>query len=192
LNRGAKFVIALLFVLVVLSWALNAYLIWQWLAFQSQVAIVTGQAEELRQSTLEALAQFRLELQSIDDLAFEYDVQIDESLPVDAVVPFRERLQVPVKTTVPISQDIETSFNLEIPQFGLSIPVEVTVPVELEVPIDLVVPIEIDRDVPVRTTVPVKLEVPIAIDLADFGLKQYIELLDGALADLEEALKAAF
>ncbi len=89
---------------------------------------------------------------------------------------------------MPISQAVETSFDLEIPQFGLRIPVEVTVPVELEVPVVLSVPVEIDRDVPVRTTVPVKLEVPIVIALEDTGLTEYIDLLDQGLANLESAL----
>lgn len=192
MSRGARFLRATagrtLFVLVLLSLALNGYLIWQWLTFRSQALALAGQADELRLSALGALGQFRQELQGADDWTFEYVVQIDESLPVDAVVPFHERLEVPIQTTVPISHVIETTFDLEIPQFRLSIPVDVAVPVELEVPIDLSVPVAIDRDIPVQTTVPINLEVPIVIDLADVGLTRYVEWLDQGLADLEQAL----
>jgi hypothetical protein len=189
LSRGSRFLVGLLFVLVLLSLALNGYLIWQWLAFRSQALALAHQANELRQSALDVVAQFRQELQGIDEMILEYDVHIDERLPVDAVVPFRERLEVPIETVVPISQTIQTTFDLEIPQFGLSIPVDVAVPVQLEVPINLSVPVEIDRDIPVQTTVPISLEVPIVIDLADVGLVRYIELIDLGLADLEQALK---
>jgi hypothetical protein len=192
LSRGAKFAIGVLFVLVLFSLALNGYLIWQWLSFQSQLMAAADQLEALRQTALGTIGQFRQELQAIDDLTLEYDVQIDDSLPVNAVVPFHERLDVPIQATVPISESIETSFDVDIPPFGLSVPVDVEVPVQLEVPIDLSVPIEIDRDVPVQTTVPISLEVPIAIDLADVGLRRYIELLDQSLADLERTLETAF
>ena len=189
MSRGARFVIVLLFVLVLLSLALNGYLVWQWWTVRSQALVLASQADELRHSALDAVAQFREELQGIDEMTLNYDVQIDESLPVDAVVPFRERLDVPIETTVPISQAVEAAFDLEVPQFGLRIPVEVTVPVQLEVPIALSVPVEINRDVVVQTTVPISLEVPFVIDLADVGLARIIEVLDLGLADLEQALK---
>jgi hypothetical protein len=192
LSRGAKFAIAVLFVLVLFSLALNGYLIWQWLSFQSQVLAAAEQLEELRLVALGTVGEFRQELQAIDNMTFDYDVQIDDSLPVNAVVPIRERLDVPVKATVPISETIETTFDIDISAFGLRVPVEVAVPVQLEVPIDLSIPIEIDREVPVQTTVPISLEVPITIDLAEIGLRRYIELLDQSLADLEQALRTAF
>jgi hypothetical protein len=192
LSRRARFVIVLLFALVSLSLALNGYLIWQWLTFRAQAQALADRAEGLRRSALEAIAQLREELQGVGDVAFEYRVQIDENLPVDAVVPFHERLEVPIQYTVPISQEIFTTLDLQIPQLGLNLPVEVAVPIQLEVPIDLTVPIEIDREVPVHTTVPISLEVPIVFDLADVGLAWYVELLDRGLADLEVALADAF
>jgi hypothetical protein len=188
LSRGARFVIVLLFLLVLLSLALNGYLVWQWLTFRAQVQAMADGAEGLRRSALEAIAQLREELQGINDSTFEYVVQIDEDLPIDAVVPFHERFEVPIQSTVPISQEFATTFDLQISQFGMVIPVDVVVPIQLEVPIDLSVPIEIDREVPVQTTVPISLEVPIVVDLADVGLARYVELLDRGLADLEELL----
>jgi len=192
LSRRARFVIVLLFVLVLLSLALNGYLVWQWLTFRAQAQALADRAEGLRRPALEAIARLREELQGVGDLAFEYNVQIDENLPVDAVVPFHERLEVPIQYTVPISQEIFTTLDLQIPQLGVNLPVEVAVPVQLQVPIDFTVPVEIDREVPVHTTVPISLEVPIVIDLADVGLARYVELLDRGLADLEEALADAF
>jgi hypothetical protein len=190
--RGTRFVIVLLFLLVLLSLALNGYLVWQWLTFRAQAQALADRAEGLRRSALEAIAQLREELEGIDDATFEYRVQIDEDLPIDAVVPFHERFEVPIQATVPISQEFATTLDLQIPQLGVNLPVEVAVPVQLEVPIDLTVPVEIDREVPIRTTVPISLEVPVVIDLADVGLARYVELLDRGLADLEEALAGAF
>jgi hypothetical protein len=202
LRRGGWIVNVLLFLLVLVSLALNAYLIRQWLIFRERAEALEEQAAglidkalryeqlafDLRDAALVEIPRYRQELQGLQGMTFEYLVQIDENFPVDAVVPFQERLEVPIQTTVPISHAVETAFDLEIRQFGLSIPVEVTVPIQLEVPIDLSVPVEIDRDIAIQTTVPISLEVPIAIDLADTGLLEYVELLDQALAQLENTL----
>ena len=195
MSRGTKVAIAVLTVLVLLSLALNGVLIWQWLNFRAQALVLAdqalamaGQAEALRQGAIDAIAGYRRELRGVTEFEFEYNVQIDQTLPIDAVVPFHERLEVPIQTTIPIDQEIQTTVNLQIPQFGLDIPVDVAVPIQVDVPIDLKVPVEIDRDVPIQTTVPISLEVPISIDLADAGLLHYVDLVDQGLADLERML----
>ena len=184
MSRGAKWFLALTFVLVLFSLALNAYLIWQ-------AALLQTRAMALQQEARSTVSRFREELSALGEATLSYTVHIDQEIPIDAVVPFREELEIPIQTTVPISQQVQTTVNLEIRSLNLSLPVDVNVPIDLEVPIDMSVPVQIDRQVPVRTIVPIELDVPVAIRLAETDLARYIELLDQGLADLERALGGA-
>ena len=184
MSRGAKWLAALMFVLVLFSLALNAYLIWQ-------ATLLRARAAALQREALGTVSRFREELGALSGATLSYTVHIDQEIPIDAVVPFRQELEIPIRTTVPISQEVQTTVNLEVKSLNLNLPVDVTVPVDLEVPIDMVVPVEIDQQVPVRTTVPLQLDVPVSIRLAETDLARYIELLDQGLADLERALGGA-
>jgi hypothetical protein len=183
LDQGVAFTLVVLFLVDLLSLGLSGYLLWQWLGFRSQ-----GKA--LARKALDALSGLRRELHGFNDATFEHLLQIDQTLPIQVVIPFRERLEVPIQTKVPIDQAIETSFSLQLPGFSVRVPVDLVIPIKFDVPIDMTVPVEVNRDVPVRTTVPIKLEVPLVIDLADTGLERYVDLLDQGLADLERELSA--
>ena len=124
LDRGVMLVSVVLFALVLLSLGLSGYLLWQWLSFRSQIKALTRKA-------LAAIAVSRQELQRLDDATFEHLLRIDQVLPIDVVIPFRERLEVPVQTTVPVDQAIETSFSLQLPGFSVRVPVDLVVPVPI-------------------------------------------------------------
>jgi hypothetical protein len=191
LSRGAKITIFLLFVLVVLSLALNGYTIWQLLIFREQALALQQRIQDLQQVAAETVSRTIRELETFDQVSIEHTVQINEQIPVRAVVPFRENLQVPIQATIPISEEISTTVALEISQLNLSIPLDITLPLALEVPVDITVPIDIDRQVPVSTTVPIRLEVPIVVNLSETDLARYVELLKQGLKDLEQVLSVA-
>ena len=184
MSRGTKIVIFLLFLLVILSLALSGYSIWQLLIFREKALV-------LQHAALEGISRALQELEAFDQATIEYTVQINEQIPVQAVVPFQENLQVPIQATIPISEEINTTVAFEISQLGLSIPVDITLPLVLDVPVDITVPINIDRQVPVSTTVPIQLEVPIVVKLSETDLGRYVELLKQELKDLEQALSVA-
>ena len=183
MDRGVVLALVVLCLLVLLSLGVSGYLLWQWLTFRSQKKV-------LAQKALSAISGSRQELQGISDATFEHLLQIDQTLPIHVVIPFREQLEVPIQTTVPIDQAIETSFSLQLPGFSVRVPVDLVIPVQFDVPIDMTVPVEINRDVPVSTTVPIKLDVPLVVNLADTGLKRYVDLIDQGLANLEQELAA--
>jgi hypothetical protein len=183
LDRGVAFALIVLALLVLLSLGVSSYLLWQWLALRTQAVAWARKARD-------ALSGLRRELQGLDDARFEHLLQIDETLPIQVVIPFREQLEVPIQTTVPIDQAIETSFSLQLPGFSVRVPVDLVIPVQFDVPIDMTVPVEVNRDVPVQTTVPIKLEVPLVVHLAETDFKRYADLLDQGLADLERELSA--
>jgi hypothetical protein len=188
LSRGAKITIFLLFILVALSLALNGYTIWQLLIFREQALALQQRIQDLQQVALETVSHTIAELETFDQATIQYTVQINEQIPVKAVVPFQENLRVPIQATIPISEEISTTVALEISQLGLSIPLDITLPLVLDVPVDITVPIDIDRQVPVNTTVPIRLEVPFVVNLSETDLARYVELLKQELKDLEKVL----
>ena len=191
MSRGAKIVIFSLFLLVVLSLALNAYSIGQLLIFREQALALQQRIQDLQYVALETVSRTIQELEAFDEVTIEYTVQIDEQMPVEAIVPFRENMRVPVQVTIPINEEINTTAVFQISQLGLSIPVDITIPLRFDVPIDITVPVDIDRQVPISTTVPIQLEVPIVLDLGETPLPRYVELLEQGLKDLEQALSGA-
>lgn len=191
MSRGAKIVIFTLFVLVTLSIALNVYSIWQLLIFRDQAFTLQQRLQDLQYAALETVSRTIQELEAFDEVTIETTVQIDEQIPVRAVVPFQENMRIPVQVTIPIRDEIATTAVFQISQLGLSIPVDITIPLMFDVPIDITVPVDIDRQVPISTTVPIQLEVPIVLDLGETPLPRHVELLEQGLKDLEQALSGA-
>jgi len=191
LSRGARLVIILLFLLVILSLGLNGYIIWQLLTFRQQALALQQQAQDLQQAALDAVSRSIQELEALDEVTIRYTVNISEEIPVDVVVPLQDRMQIPVQGTIPISKEINTTLIIQLSEFGLTVPLDVTIPLALDVPVDITVPVDIDRQVPIHTTVPFKLDVPIVIRLSETELAQYVELLKSGLKDLEQALSGA-
>jgi hypothetical protein len=93
-------------------------------------------------------------------------------------------LEVPIQTTFPIDQVVDTTITIAGP-FGTEIPLDVTVPIQLEIPVDLAVPVSINEVVPISADIPVNITVPIAVDV---GQTELASLAD-ALADGLQAFR---
>lgn len=184
MSRAGKVTLVLLFIVVFLSLGLNGFLLWQWLSFMHQL-------EGLEQMGRTALSQAVIDLGTFQQSTIQFEVQVNQSVPIQAEVPFRETLEVPIHTTIPIKQEVNTTVFIEIPDADLKLPIDITIPVELEVPIDLSVPVSIDRTIPISTTVPLDLNVPISIEISETELGGYVERLRMGLVSLVQALSGA-
>jgi len=180
-SRTRKAIWGLLVVLVFLSLGLNGFLLWQWRSFQRQVG-------SLRQTAREATSQAITELEAFQKSTLRFDFQVNEAVPIQAEIPFRDALEAPIHTTIPIRQAVDTTVTVDLPQFGLRLPVDVTVPLDLEIPVDLSVPVSIDRTVPISTTVPVSLSVPIVVKMDETELAPYVERLRAGLVAFDQVL----
>lgn len=97
--------------------------------------------------------------------AIDYNVHIDQQIPVNLNVTYSETVSVPISATVPINAQISTVLQLPlIGAYPLSLPVNTTVPISLtqKIPINLAIP--------VNTTVPIVMDVPIHIEFAETAL----------------------
>jgi len=141
------------------------------------------QASLLRRGTLEAVTQTRAALATFPGQTVEVPI-IQETFPISAQIPIREKFEVPIHTTLPISTDVEVPLN--IPLLGerrISIPIRANVPIHVEV----VIPIS--RTLSVETSLAVNLQVPVRIDLEELGIEGLLERLDARLAEVERQLR---
>ena len=118
----------------------------------------------------------------------EFDLPIDQTVPISTEIVIDRALQVPIQTTLPVDEVIETEITIDGP-FGIDIPLNVTVPIQLDFPIDLDVPIPINETVPIETSIPVNLTVPISIPVEGTELATLAASLEQGLASLLEVLE---
>ena len=152
-------------------------------AFQEQIS---GLGPTLDSALGEAVTGIDTFLTS--EISFE--VSINETVPIDAVVVLDRTLNVPINTTLPIDEIIDTTITVQGP-FGIDIPLDITVPIQLELPIELDVSIPVNETIPVNTEVPVNLDVPIVIDIAETELAALAVALQQGLESFRQ-LAAGF
>ncbi len=128
-------------------------------------------------------------LEAFGGSTIEFTVAIDEQVPIEADIVFDRTIDVPVMTTLPIDEVVETTITVAGP-FGTEIPVDVTVPIALDLPIDLEFPLEVSEQIPVSTVVPVQLDVPVRLDVGDTDLATLATALGDGLRSLREVLNA--
>lgn len=127
-----------------------------------------------------------LGLREFGDSTISFDVNIDEMIPIQTDVVIDRVVEVPIKTTIPISETFDTTISVSTP-LG-DIPLDVTVPVDVDVPVDLVVEIPINETVAIDEQFPVQLDVPIAIDVRDTELANLTDSLAAGLEALQDVL----
>jgi hypothetical protein len=185
MSRGAKTAVVILFILVLLSLALNGFLLWQWWMFRQQVQSGLRRFQSLAH---ESLTQAIGELETFQQSSIEFEVTIQQDFPIELEIPINETIEVPIDTTIPIQQEIETTVLIDPLQTGLEFPTDVTVPIDLEVPIDLSIPVSIDRTIPFSTTIPIDVDVPLSIEVSETALAPYLEQLRLGLISLDQTI----
>jgi len=183
MSTTIKTLFIILFVLVFISLGLNIYLVWQLQQAQQDMKAVV---QEVGPSVQASLEQTITDLKTFQDATIEFNVAVDEEFPVEAQIPFNETIEVPIKLTVPIRQDIETTIVIDV--LGQGLPVDVSVPVDVEVPIDTTITVPIDRTIDIATTVPLKMDVPIALEIGDTELAGYVDRIRESLVSFDTML----
>ncbi len=138
-------------------------------AFQEQLGGLSPTIDSALGEAVTGIDQFRTSV-------IRFDVRIDEVVPINAAVTLARTIQVPIRTTIPIDEEFDTTITINGP-FGIDIPLDITVPILLDLPIDLDVAIPINETIPIDTEIPVNLTVPIEIDIADTDLAALADAL---------------
>lgn len=165
-HRWLGFATVLLFLLVVLSLAANGVLIYRLL--------------ELRQRANAVLDDLLILSETVGEQVIAIPVELDETFPVSASVPFQYEGTVPIDTTVPISTTVAVPVQL------LGRVIEFEVPIDITVPISYQVPIEVEQTIQVDTSVPVHIDTTIELPLSETPIGGYMEQLREAIQRLRE------
>jgi len=157
-----------LWVIAVMSLAINLYLIYALVQARRQVAQAASTA---------AAAVDQLRTAAIDT-----SVPIQQSLPVSFTVTYRQTVSVPISVTLPINTNVTVPLNTPLGNFPINIPVNTTIPVNInpQIPLDLAVPVSV--------SVPISLSVPIHLAVSDTSfagtLSNASDYLNGVAASL--------
>jgi len=166
-----KWITILLVPLVILSLLLNCLILWQ--LQNARLAL-----QEALEGAIEGVSDLRQE-------RIEYELAIDQEIPLQADIVLSQPLEVPINTTLRISTTFETSVTLTLQ--GLEMPIEVAVPVNLEVPLRTQVPVDVGQ-FPISTTMTLHTQLPIVVEISETPLADYLSRLQQQLTLLREGL----
>lgn len=147
--------------------------------------VILSQLQNARLAVQEALEGAIEEVSDLRQERIEYDLAIDQEIPLQADILLSEPLEVPINTTIPISTAFETSTNLTFQ--GLEMPIEIAVPVNLQVPLKTQVPVDVGQ-FPISTSVALHTQVPIVIKISETPLADYLSRLQQELMLLRAGL----
>ena len=149
--------------------------------FASEVTGLQNQLSALAPEVGRGLNEAVAGLDAFRSSTLEFDVAIDETIPIETEILLDRTLTVPIVATFPIDEVVETTITIAGP-FDTKIPLDVSVPVQLDLPVDLEIEFLINEVIPVSTDVPVRLAVPISIEVAETELAALADALGEGLA----------
>jgi len=155
--------------------------------FSSQATLLQGQLAELAPTVQAGLDEAVAGLVQFETATIEFNVAIDETIPIATEVVLDRTLQVPINTLLPINETIDTTIRVSGP-FGIDIPLDITVPIVLDLPIDLMVAIPVNEAIPIDTAIPVNLQVPITVEVEGTELAALASSLRQGLISLRDVL----
>lgn len=172
-------------ILVLASLALNAYLIQQWRQAKAQVSQLSRNIQPVVQQTFDNLDR---ELVNFQQSTLEFNVQVNQQVPLQTEVSFSDTIDIPLQMTLPISHEISTTIMVDPFGAGFTVPMAVNVPINMEFPINQQISIPINRTIPISTSVPLSLTLPINIPISNTSLAPTIDQIRRGADDFEQQL----
>jgi len=166
-----KWITILLIPMVIFSLLLNCLILWQ--------------LQNARLALREALERA---IQGVSDLGqerIEYELPIEQEIPLQADILLTQPLEVPISTTLPFSSIVETSVNLTLQ--GVQVPLQARIPVNVQVPLKTQVPLDVGA-FPISTTVAFRTQLPIVMEISESPLADYLSRLKQELILLRAGL----
>jgi hypothetical protein len=155
--------------------------------FAGQITAFQEQLTELAPTVGAALDEAVAELDTFAGSTLEFQVPIDETVPISTDIVLDRTISLPIQTSLPINETIDTTITIAGP-FGVDVPIDVTVPVVLDLPIDLTLDLPINETLAIDTEIPVQLTLPISVDVADTGLATLASALRQGLIGFKEVI----
>lgn len=135
---------------------------------------------KVRSDAYYAVVSTREGLEKISTESIEMEVQVDQVLPLDIIVPINEVISFPIDLIFPIDTVVNTTIN-----FPLVGPQQVAVPIRANVPINTIIAIPVKMDLPVSTEYHLQAVMPVELSLPP----ETINSIKSTLEDLEIRLR---
>jgi hypothetical protein len=135
-----------------------------------------------RLTAVETLARAEAMVDNLANEVIVYNVEVNQSVPIKADVPFSRTMNIPINTVIPINQVLRVPVQTPAGELVLDVPVNVDFPINTVVPVDFNETINVDTAVQLNTTVPVKIAV------AQTPLAGYLRQAQAEIARLRSRL----
>lgn len=121
------------------------------------------------------------------DLSVPIKFELNDTFPLDAVIPLNTTFNLPVSTTIPVNQTFNAALNVlgqnitlpvsiqgNLPvDMNLAVPfkqdVKINTKVPIKVPVDTVIKINLSQNIPIQSQVPIKMDVPVTVSFKDLS-----------------------
>jgi hypothetical protein len=134
----------------------------------------------VRTNALDTVVSARDGLDRISADSITMEVQVDQLLPLDIIVPINETITFPLELNYKLDTVVDTTINL--PLVG---PQQVAVPIRGTIPIKTVVSIPVKLNLPVSTEYHLQAVIPVNISLPP----ETITALNSTLEEIENLLR---
>ena len=156
--------------------------------FASQVTGLQSQLADLAPTVSAGLDEAIVGLEAFAGSTIDFNVDINETIPIDTTIDLNRTLSVPINETIPLEETINTTVTVAGP-FGIDIPLDISIPVAVDVPIVLDVDLPVDEQIPITTEIPVVLSVPLSVDVAGTELARLADSLQAGLASFKSVME---
>jgi hypothetical protein len=141
------------------------------------------------------------ELPLRQEIVVPVNMEVDQVLPLDTSIAFKEEFSVPVDQVLSIDQTFNVPFDIPLTNRTVAVPVpiqadipiqfNVVVPIDKEMDIQADIPVQfpisenltvtISHTVPIQMEIPIILDVPIDIAIGDTSFGEYLQNLGESL-----------
>lgn len=154
-----KVIITVLVGLLLLSLAVNIFVIWSLLDF--------------RASAYQVVFNARRSLEILTEENITADVYVDQLIPINTEIYFDQQIDIPIDMTFPLDVIVYTTINL--PGVGSQ---RIAIPIRGNIPIDFTVPVPVKMTVPISTEYQIQEVIPLEFSLRQDALLMLIETLE--------------
>jgi hypothetical protein len=170
MKKGYTLALVVVAILVAASAVLNGMLVFGFLKARNLALNIVSDARGL--------------VNDAADDTLSYEVEVNQSIPIQTTVPFNQEITVPFRSALPISTVVSIPIKAGIlGTFDIDVPIRTVVPVNVEVTVP------VSQTVHISTTVPVNLAVPIDIPMAETPLVAYLPQIVSLLNRVEVLLQ---
>ena len=212
-HNPVSFWTLLALMIALISLAMVAYLLVELQQYRAGTAALlkslSGQLNTLTQKDVEYTVKidrtipFSANVPINQDLSVPVKFELNDTFPIEAVIPTDTKINLPISTTIPVNQKFNVAINVLGQDIALPVAIQGTLPVDvnldvpfkqdikintkvpLKLPVDTVIKVNLSQNIPIQAQVPIKMEVPVTISLKDLtGGTNLTEGLDTMIAQL--------